>query len=212
MEPRFWHDRWRNNEIGFHEATPNSLLSAHFSRLSLPQDSRVLVPLCGKATDLTWLANQGYQVVGVELSETAVDAFFRSIGRPPQIKARDAHTSYRHESIEILVGDFFDLKADALGSVNAVYDRGALVALPTSMRRAYARHLIDLTNAAPQFVISYDYDQTQTDGPPFSVTGTEIDALYGEHYIKELIASIDISGPLANRCVGSECAWLLSEH
>ncbi len=33
---------------------------------------RVLVPLCGKTPDLLWLAEQGNEIVGVELSEIAV--------------------------------------------------------------------------------------------------------------------------------------------
>ncbi|MGD8547546.1 MAG: thiopurine S-methyltransferase, partial [Thiohalophilus sp.] len=72
MEPDFWHERWENNLIGFHSNEVNPYLRTHWSKLSLEPAARVLVPLCGKSLDLIWLAEQGYQVVGVELSPIAV--------------------------------------------------------------------------------------------------------------------------------------------
>ena len=209
MEPAFWHDRWNQNKIAFHEGKPNSLLSSHFSRLSLRQGSRVFVPLCGKTNDLGWLADQGHRVVGIELNEPAVEEAFRTMRVSPHVERLGEHRLYRSDLVEIFVGDFFSLTADILGPVDAVYDRAALVALPPEMRKAYARHLTALTSAAPQFLISYDYDQTQTDGPPFSVPGEEIHRLYRDHYDQELVASAEISGPLSERCSGLENVWLL---
>lgn len=209
MEPAFWQDRWKQNKIAFHEERPNSLLSSHFSRLSLRDGGRVFVPLCGKTNDLAWLAAQGYRVVGIELNEPAVEEVFRAMAVSPRVERLGEHLLYRSDLVEIFVGDFFSLAADILGPVDAVYDRAALVALPPEMRKAYARHLTALTSAAPQFLISYDYDQTQTDGPPFSVPAEEIRQLYLDHYEQELVASVEISGPLSERCSGYENALLL---
>ena len=66
MEAAFWHERWQRGEIGFHEAQPNALLTAFFERLTLPADSRVFVPLCGKTRDIPWLLSQGLRVAGAE--------------------------------------------------------------------------------------------------------------------------------------------------
>ncbi|WP_261863761.1 hypothetical protein [Psychrobacter sp. JCM 18900] len=54
----------------------NPLLIEYFNRLNLTAGSRIFVPLCGKSIDMVWLATQGYDVVGVELVETAVQEFF----------------------------------------------------------------------------------------------------------------------------------------
>ena len=210
MEPAFWQDRWKQQQIAFHKQQPNKLLREYFSQLSLPKGSRIVVPLCGKTTDLPWLIDQDYEVVGIELNQGAVENVVDAIGGIKQVHQLDHHTRYRLDSAEIFLGDIFDLTKSLLGPVDAIYDRAALVAFPANMRSNYAQHLMALTNNAPQFLISYEYDQAQTEGPPFSVTGDEISALYQSHYKRELIAQVDISGPLANRCSGHEIAWLLS--
>ena len=69
MDPSFWRDRWQAGQIGFHEGRPNSFLERFADRL--PRGGRVLVPLCGKAEDLAYLAGRGHEVVGVELVEDA---------------------------------------------------------------------------------------------------------------------------------------------
>ena len=65
MKPEFWKERWVRGEIGFHQAEVEPGLVTHLGGLA---PTRVLVPLCGKSLDLAWLATQGHQVVGVELS------------------------------------------------------------------------------------------------------------------------------------------------
>ena len=61
MEPDFWHQRWHNNEIGFHESKVNPALVKHLSSIELASGSRVFVPLCGKTLDIGWLLSQGVQ-------------------------------------------------------------------------------------------------------------------------------------------------------
>ncbi|MBB4815130.1 hypothetical protein HNP03_003766 [Pseudomonas rhodesiae] len=76
MEPEFWHDRWATNQIGFHQSDINPYLLRHWPSLALAHGAQVLVPLCGKSLDLIWLASLGHRVLGVELSEQAVQTFF----------------------------------------------------------------------------------------------------------------------------------------
>lgn len=209
MNPEFWHDRWQENRIGFHEADVNSMLTTYFDRLSLKQGDRVFVPLCGKSNDLHWLSAQGFHVVGIELSQMAVETFFAQAGISVDITEQGGCKSYKSENIEVFVGNFFDLSAEMLGPVDAIYDRAALVALPIPMRNRYADHLASVTKAAPQLLISFDYDQAAMQGPPFSVTGSEVARLYGGIYHQELLSSQEITGKLAKRCQGSENVWLL---
>jgi len=76
MDPDFWHQRWREGRIGFHQDRPTPLLLEHWPALELTVGSQVFVPLAGKSLDLVWLAAQGYRVLGVELSPLAVAQFF----------------------------------------------------------------------------------------------------------------------------------------
>ncbi|MCY6383495.1 thiopurine S-methyltransferase [Hoeflea prorocentri] len=209
MDEDFWQARWRDNRIGFHEAEPNSLLSSHYARLKLEPGSRVFVPLCGKAVDLDWFVGNGHHVIGVEFNQRAVEEVFERNGLSPQVRMVGQHRHYSAAALDLFAGDFFGLTPDMIGSVDAVYDRAALIALPVSLRRRYVRHLFEITNFARQFLITLDYDQTQMDGPPFSVPADEIDVLYGGRYRTELLESREMTGPISKRCGGSENAWLI---
>ncbi len=208
MNPDFWHERWNENRIGFHEADSNPMLSEFFDRLSLKPGGRIFVPLCGKSNDLHWLSAQGYTVVGIELNQLAVETFFaHEVGT--EITEQGACRLYKSNNIEIFVGDFFDLSDEMLGPIDAIYDRAALVALPASMRGRYVDHLANITKTAPQLLISFDYDQALMKGPPFSVPSAEIANLYDGVYRHKLLSSQEITGKLEEKCQGSENAWLL---
>lgn len=210
MDREFWQKRWRQNMISFHEGRENALLSQSVHRLNLKPGDRIFVPLCGKAADLDWLVAQGFEVMGIELHQAAVEEVFQRMGLDPEVSRLDTLTRFKTDTIELFAGDFFELHSDLLGHVDAIYDRAALVALPPEMRQAYAEHLKALTNGEPQLLICFDYDQRQMDGPPFAVNEAEIVKLYGNRYKHERAAMADIAGPLSQRCSGSEIAWLLS--
>ena len=76
MHHEFWHQRWQQNQIGFHKPETNPYLQRYWPKLPLSPGCRVFVPLCGKSNDMLWLLGMGYQVVGVELSPLAVESFF----------------------------------------------------------------------------------------------------------------------------------------
>ncbi len=209
MDEDFWHSRWQQNEIGFHEGAANALLVEHFETALGRPCSRVFLPLCGKTRDIGWLLAQGHRVAGAELSRLAIDQLFQDLGIEPEVAEEGRLTRCSADGIDIFVGDFFDLTAAALGPVDSVYDRAALVALPAAMRRRYAAHLTQTTGAAPQLLISLEYDQSQMDGPPFSVGGEEIKELYADRFEVTRLASVEVAGGLKGRCPATEHAWLL---
>ncbi|MGR7996334.1 thiopurine S-methyltransferase [Xanthobacter sp. ZOL 2024] len=209
MEPDFWRTRWLNNQIGFHEGTPNAFLTEHFDRLTLAPGARVFVPLCGKTRDIAWLLARGFQVVGAELSPIAVEQLFDELGVPPVVTASGPLTRYSGPAIDIYQGDIFDLDQATLGPVDAVYDRAALVALPEAMRRRYAGHLAEITGSAPQLLLCFTYDQSLVPGPPFSVSPEETHTLYADSYKVSLLASTPLAGGLKGKYDALEHAWLL---
>ena len=209
MDPNFWHKRWEENEIGFHQSAVNVLLSDHFSGLSLPQTSRVFVPLCGKTRDIAWLLSQGHRVVGVELSKLAVEELFVDLGVAPKISVQGELLRYSAPGLEIFVGDIFELSGDLLGRVDAIYDRAALVAFPTEMRGRYGAHVAAITQLAPQFLICFEYDQAVMNGPPFSIDRQKVHDVYGAHYQIEPITNRDVAGGLKGKCPAQETVWHL---
>ncbi len=213
MEADFWHERWHKNEIGFHENEVNQLLVEHIKDLDLAEGSRIFLPLCGKTRDIAWLHSQGYKVVGIELSEHAVQQLFEELlkdsGQTPQITQIESLTLYTFENIEIYVGDFFDLDKQQLGLIDAVYDRASLIALPDSMREKYAQHLVTITANVPQLLITVEYDQSVMNGPPFSIDETMINDYYQNYFNWTELMRIDEDGKLKGKVEADNVAWHL---
>ncbi|MBN8431422.1 thiopurine S-methyltransferase [Microbulbifer salipaludis] len=209
MEPEFWHDKWRRNEIGFHNSEPHPLLVQHFGALVLEKNSRIFLPLCGKTLDIPWLGQQGFQVAGVELSELAVQQLFANLALEPEVEDLGPVKLYRTEGIDIFVGDVFELTREVLGTVAAIYDRAALVALPEDVRRRYTAHLQNITGCVPQLLITFEYDQRLLPGPPFCVSSDEVAQHYQGQYRLTLLDRVPVPGGLKGKCAADELVWLL---
>ncbi len=213
MQHTFWHDRWKSNQIGFHLSEPNPLLVKHFSTLNLRHAARIFLPLCGKTLDIAWLLEQGYRVVGAELSQIAIEDLFSHLELTPAISVTKHLTHYSAPNIDIFVGDIFNLTSSQLGKVDAIFDRAALVALPTETRNTYAKHIQALTQhdhqSTQQLLVCVEYDQRLQDGPPFSVSAEEVKHHYQANYELILLASEALEGGLKGKCPASEHVWWL---
>ncbi len=164
-----WLERWETGRTGWHEPDGNLNLQTHCTWM----DRRVLVPLCGKTPDLLWLESRGNDVVGVELSEIAVVAFFEEHGLEYEVELGTLD-AYRCTSrnITLFCGDYFDFDVELF---DAHYDRGALIALPAHLRGKYAKHTTTLlAEDAEQFVLTLNYDDSVAKGPPFCVRSDEL--------------------------------------
>ncbi len=212
MDAGFWHKRWENDEIGFHEKEANPMLVKHFKDLSLKTGGRVFLPLCGKTLDIHWLLANGCRVAGAELSRAAVGQLFDELGARPDVSVAGEMHRYSADDIDVFVGDIFDLSGNMLGPVDAIYDRAALVALPEKMRGRYAAHLMGLTNKAPQLLVCYEYDQDLMEGPPFSVVDDEVYRHYGDGYDVRLLGRSFVRGGLRGNLAAKESVWLLENE
>jgi thiopurine S-methyltransferase len=193
MQPDFWHQRWRDNLIGFHQQAINTHLQEYWYRLGLTRGSRVFVPLCGKSRDMLWLLEQGHRVLGVEISPIAVQDFFSENNLSP-VRTRGAQFErWTLDELHILCGDFFALAAEDVGQVAAVYDRASLIALPADMRTRYARHLMSICPPGVQvLLVTLEYSQEEMPGPPFSVAEHEVYGLYEEYFLVERLYENDV--------------------
>ena len=193
MDKDFWHTRWKTNQIGFHQYEINPYLVRYWSSLQLPQQSRVFVPLCGKTLDMIWLLDQGYNVVGNEISQLAVEAFFAENRLTPEIREETGFTRWTCDRIEILCGDFFELGTADIGRIDALYDRAALIALTPAQRNRYVTSIAALLEPqTPGLLVTLDYDQQAMQGPPFAVSATEVNKLYLGGFLVEQLAHAEI--------------------
>lgn len=178
MERSYWESKWNKNDIGFHQAEINTHLQKFYPKLGLQKGDTVLVPLCGKTQDMCWLADQGLKVVGVELSEKAVQEFFEE----NKIEFKREGNLFISGNITIICQDIFKAKLDQY-SFKAIFDRAATVALPKRMRSSYLELLRNQMPNPNTLMIIFQYDQSLVDGPPFSVEVSEV---------KEVFSSLEV--------------------
>jgi thiopurine S-methyltransferase len=193
MEADFWHLRWQQNETGFHQKEFNVHLREFWGKLSIAPGGRVFVPLCGKSRDMLWLRSQGFKVLGVELSPIAVRDFFTENHLSAVISRHGEFERWEADGLTLMCGDFFDLRAEHLESVAAVYDRASLIALPPSMRARYAEHFCRVVPLiADGLLVTMEYPEAQMQGPPFTVHEREVAALYGARFALDKLFDQDL--------------------
>lgn len=192
MEPDFWHQRWQDNLIGFHQHEINPYLLKYWPQLELDDGSGVLVPLCGKSRDMLWLSERHY-VHGVELSPRAVEDFFAEQQLESSRREAGEFGVCETTGISLYCGDFFNLSSAMLGGINAVYDRAALIALPADMRTRYVSQLNSLCPAGTKMLlVTMAYRQAEMKGPPFSVEDAEVHTLFDTDWRVERLQEDDI--------------------
>ena len=168
MDSGFWHERWARDEIGFHRREVHPFLARHWRRIAADSAAPVLVPLCGKSVDLSWLAGQGHEVVGIELSRKAAEDYFGERDESARESMYAGMPALSFGGVTLCIGDFFEFRPSSRFS--QFYDRASLIALPPSMRSDYRKALVNmLTENACGLLVTLDYPQHQMDGPPFSV-------------------------------------------
>ncbi|WP_432696828.1 thiopurine S-methyltransferase [Marinobacterium sp. YM272] len=207
MEHDFWHQRWQENRIGFHQAEINPWLQKYWSKLRFEPGCRVLVPLCGKSKDMLWLREQGHEVLGVELSDIACRDFFYEQGLDVAAVTVDTYHRRERDGIVLLTADLFALPWESFRGVGAVYDRAALIALPPEMRRRYAERLAQrIASGVEMLLVSLEFGGDA--GPPFAVPENEIRELFEPAFTVIRLADAEAEKSRSGETV-REVAYLL---
>jgi thiopurine S-methyltransferase len=189
LDFKFWLEVWNEGEAGFHQKDYHDKLIEFFPQLNPEKGKRVLVPLCGKSKDLIWLYKLGLKVHGIEFHEQPVRSFFDENGLSlDQVTRDEDFTHYTHENIVISCGDF--LKLNETNAYDFIYDRASLVALSPEMRKDYAKVIKrSLKKGGKYLLVLFEYDQSEMEGPPFSVSSDEVHALYQDQFSIRLLES-----------------------
>ena len=118
---------------------------------------------------------------------------------------RGSFKLYSASTITIAVGDFFATSSELVGPIDAIYDRAALVALPVEMRSGYAAQLSRIApDAKRELLTTIEYPADSMEGPPFSVSASDVRTLFANAMILELDHAADprgrADGKMLERC------------
>lgn len=181
----YWKTRWKEGRFAWHMDGANPHLVEFFPRLEDGDltGKRVLVPLCGKTVDLRWFYEKGMSVVGVELSELAVRAFFTENGFDFKVEDCSAIPEckiFKHdERLRIYLSDLFKLDVNALGGeFDFLWDRGALVAMMPAEQKRYWNLISSFLSDKGQVLLEcFEYEPGCREAHPYSIPFDELNAI-----------------------------------
>jgi SAM-dependent methyltransferase len=137
---------------------------------------RVLVPGCGSAWDVRFFADHGWDVLGIDFSDAALQAARPILGS--------------HED-RVRRADFFAPIAEA--PFDVVYERAFLCALPRRLWKAWGERLAQLVGPRGQ-VAGFFYFDAGERGPPFPLhSQEELATLLEDGFTLEEDAAVDDS-------------------
>jgi len=187
-----WLERWRKGTTGWHRSDINPQLIENINQLVEARFQKIFVPLCGASLDMRYLIDQGFHVVGVELSSLAIDRFFNENQIEYKVSKVGDFDLYQGKNIDIYCGDFFKLKRDYLDEVSYIYDRAALIALNPDLQKKYVGHLKEiLPNGSKILLLTMFYPENEMEGPPFSVGDDNVEDLFAEFKEIKKISSVN---------------------
>ncbi|XP_028593446.1 thiopurine S-methyltransferase isoform X2 [Podarcis muralis] len=150
-----WLQKWETNNIGFHNEQGHPL------------------------------ADMGHQVVGVEISESALKDFFTeqklSFSEEPIPGIPGKLLKSTTGNISLYCCSIFDFTSTITGKFDAIWDRGSLVAVNPCDRERYSQLILSLMDSRCHCLLATClYDPSKHKGPPFYVPDSEVKRLFGK--------------------------------
>ncbi len=182
MNYTFWTNKWKKNEIGFHQKEFNKHVVKYIKKIS-SKDKSCFVPLCGKSKDIIYLSKYFDTVSGVEFVDKAIREFYKENNLTPA----QFGSKYSCGNISLYNEDILAFNHD--NSFDVIFDRASLIALPQYVRKNYFKKIKSLSEnkGSKILLISIEYnDPKEKLGPPFSVSNYEIKKNYEERNIEIL--------------------------
>ena len=187
MSNRIWKEMWKRNDIAFHQSQASPLLETYISRLNLPEGATILVPMCGKSLDMSLLVAMGFRVLGIELSNVAIRAYFATANQKPSRQKVGRFIRWHAGNVELWCGDIFDLTAEDIGHIHLLYDNASLTALPAEDRAKYIEHFRNRLAPDGETLLITTESPEHTSTANGNHIDDEIQSLYGGHYLIKLL-------------------------
>ncbi|KAF8869993.1 S-adenosyl-L-methionine-dependent methyltransferase [Infundibulicybe gibba] len=174
-----WDQAWRENvtpwDIG--QCQPPLREVVESGEVPFPHQGRALVPGCGKAYDVIYLANAlSLDTLGIDVSHTAVECAYSILTGP------DAPTAGK---VTVQAQDFFSFRVPDERKFDVVYDYSFFVAIPVARRADWAKQMIALIKPGGYLItLVYPINPLIKTGPPFPVRPEYYDILLAADFSK----------------------------
>jgi SAM-dependent methyltransferase len=147
-----WNDRYRDNNLPWDTGQPSSELQRALSLHSI-EPCRALELGCGTGTNSVWLAQQGFEVTGVDVAPLAVER-------------ADQRAQAARVCATFLVADVFNLP-DLGGLFGFFFDRGCYHAVRRDAPEKYAPTVArQLASGGRGLILAGNAREPHDPGPP----------------------------------------------
>lgn len=192
--PKDWLDRWGAGDTPWHKTEVNPFLIKYIHLLENDRKNlKIFVPLCGKSLDMKWLFDRGHRVVGVDLSQLAIESFFKENSLEYSVETRNDFSKYTEKSgrITLYCCSLYDFPKTDEKDFDAVIDRGSIGAIYPEDRPRYAEILSSVKRSdCRHFIDVFDYDDSVRHEYPYSLPMSTIVEVLGKDWNVELLESV----------------------
>jgi SAM-dependent methyltransferase len=166
--PAFWQDLYDRRQDGWELGGPHPSLG-HLVETTLLPRGRVAVPGCGRGHDARLLASHGYDVVGFDFTDAAVQEARRL--------SREAGVAVQFEQ-----RDIFGLARDYAGTFEGVWEYTCYCAIEPRRRAEYIGTVAAILRPGGWFLACFFPVRSGGGGPPFPVSKAEVRRLLAPQF------------------------------
>ncbi|WP_087689356.1 methyltransferase domain-containing protein [Pandoraea sp. PE-S2R-1] len=167
----FWNERFEKAFMPWDAAGVPLALREFVASEAAPQAT--LIPGCGAAYEAAWLDGQGWPVRAIDFSPVAVEQAKALLGS-------------RAELVD--EADFFAYTPPF--TIDVIYERAFLCALPRTLWQDYARRVAQLLPSGARLAGFFFLRETPK-GPPFGIAPEALDALLAQDFVCEVDHPVD---------------------
>jgi SAM-dependent methyltransferase len=161
LNKEYWNNRYIQQQTGWDIGSVAPPLKEYIDQL-IDKNISILIPGCGNAYEAAYLLQQGFKnVTLVDIAPAATSA------------VEDKLSIYINNGLQIITGDFFDLKT----TYDLILEQTFFCALDPTLRSEYVEKMVSLFNPDGKLV-GLLFNRHFEGGPPFGGSMLEYQELF----------------------------------
>jgi hypothetical protein len=173
-DPGYWDAHYARGDTGWDIGSPAPAFVDLLAGPDAPAPGRMIVPGCGRGHDALLFARAGFDVLGIDFAPRAVAAATAAAARAG-VSARFAQA------------DWFDLPPAWNGTFDYVLEHTFLSAFAPNRRPEYVAVVARLLRPMGRYIALF-FTHGRPGGPPFAITGGEIETVFTPRFHIEYLA------------------------
>ena len=156
-----WEQRYQTEDAPWDLGYPAPPFVNLLSSTEAPKTGRVAVLGCGGGSDALLFAEAGFEVVGFDFAQGAID------------RANARASDRKIDTVQFLQRDIFDLETEFANSFDYVLEYTCFCAIDPKLRSKYVQLVHTILKPQGQLIAIF-YTHNKSGGPPFGVKPQEV--------------------------------------